>query len=66
MQMMLVRPYSMKVPKLDTNVTSSKPLGKVAREALELIPIAYHRLCGSAAMALSSGAEPPAKKYIAA
>ena len=61
MQMMLVSPYSRKVPKFESNVTSSNPLGNAASEALLEIPIAYQRLCGSVAMVLSSGAEPPPK-----
>src|SRR5229473_1192161 len=65
MQTTLVRPYSTKVPKFDSSVTSNSPLGNDESDAFELIPIAYQMLCGSAAIVLSSGAEPPAKKYSA-
>ena len=49
------------MPKFEISVTSSKPLGSAASDAFELIPIEYQKLCGSVAMVLSSGAEPPAK-----
>src|SRR5271155_1470754 len=66
MQQTLVSPYTMNVPKLDISVTSARPLGSDDSDALELMPIAYQRLCGSVAIVLSSGAEVPAKKYSAA
>src|ERR1700723_3885335 len=62
----LVSPYSAKVPKFETSVTSARPLGSAESDALELIPTAYHKLCGNVAIVLSSGAAEPAKKYSAA
>src|ERR1700693_2366721 len=65
-QTTLVSPYSTKVPKFDSSVTSNSPLGNDDSDAFELIPIEYQMLCGSPAMVLSSGADAPAKKYSAA
>jgi hypothetical protein len=60
-QMMLVSPYSTKVPKFESSVTNSSPLGKPDKYALLPMPMLYQMLCGSVAMVLSSGAEPPPK-----
>src|ERR1700675_3154157 len=66
MQQTLVNPYTMNVPKFEIRVTRASPFGNAVNDAFELIPTAYHRLCGSVAIVLSSGAEEPAKKYSAA
>ncbi len=61
MHTMFVNPYSRKVPKFEVSVTNSNPLGSDESDAFELIPSEYQMLCGSVAIVLSSGAEPPAK-----
>src|SRR5579885_3000401 len=65
-QMMFVRPYTAKVPKFETSVTSESPFGSDDSIAFEFIPSAYQIVCGRDAMVLSSGAAEPAKKKIAA